>query len=348
MADARFPTAVPRSLYTSLAVSLAALALAIALRWLIDPILGDALPLVTLFGAVAVAVWTGGWRHAALVALVGYAACNLLFIAPRGVLQLNVGLEIVGFVAYAFTCALIVAIGEAMRGARSRAGTQGELLRVTLASIGDAVITTDVEARVTYLNAVAERLTGWSSDDARGRPLDEVFRIVGERDRQPADNPASRALREGAAVGLANHTILIARDGSEHAIDDSAAPIQDEQGVVSGCVLVFRDVSERRSVEHDEASRLIAARQLASIVESSDDAIVRKSLDGTIQSWNAAAERLFGYTAEQAVGRHISLVIPPDRIGEEDQIISSIRPGGASTISRPCACEATASRSSCR
>ncbi|MFI4924033.1 MAG: PAS domain S-box protein [Vicinamibacteria bacterium] len=318
---------MPRSFSTSLAVSLGALALAIALRWLIDPILGDALPLVTLFGAVAVAVWAGGWRHATLVALLGYAACNLLFIAPRGVLHLNVGIEIVGFVAYAFTCALIVAIGEAMRRARSSAGTQGELWRVTLASIGDAVITTDVDARVTYLNAIAERLTGWTDADARGRPLDEVFRIVGERDRLPADNPAKRALREGVAVGLANHTILIARDGSEHAIDDSAAPIQDEQGVVSGCVLVFHDVSARRSAEHDDANRLLAARQLASIVESSDDAIVRKSLDGTIQSWNAAAERLFGWTAEQAVGRHISMVIPPDRIGEEDQIIASIRAG---------------------
>jgi len=318
---------VPRSFPTYLAVSLAALALALVLRWLLDPMLGETMPLVTLYGAVAIAAWAGGLRHAVIVALVGYAACNLMFIAPRGVLSIGNAIDFFGFVAYLFTCALIVAIGEAMRGARSRAGAQGELLRVTLASIGDAVVTTDVEARVTYLNAVAERLTGWTHADARGRPLDEVFRIVGERDRMPAENPAKRALREGAAVGLSNHTVLIARDGSEHAIDDSAAPIQDEQGVVSGCVLVFHDVSERRNAEHDEAGRLLAARQLASIVESSDDAIIRKSLDGTIQSWNAAAERLFGWTAAQAVGRHISMVIPPERLGEEDQIIASIKAG---------------------
>jgi PAS domain S-box-containing protein len=97
--------------------------------------------------------------------------------------------------------------------------------------------------------------------------------------------------------------------------------------MVVGCVLVFRDVSERRLLEKDSASRLRAARLLAAIVESSDDAIVSKSLDGIIQSWNAGAERLFGYTAEQAVGRHISLIIPPDRLGEEDHIIASLKAG---------------------
>jgi PAS domain S-box-containing protein len=92
-------------------------------------------------------------------------------------------------------------------------------------------------------------------------------------------------------------------------------------------VLVFRDVTEQRSMERDKASQLHTARLLASIVESSDDAIIGKSLDGTIQSWNAAAERLFGYTAEHAVGRHISLVIPPERIAEEDHIIASLKAG---------------------
>ncbi len=128
-------------------------------------------------------------------------------------------------------------------------------------------------------------------------------------------------------VGLANHTVLIRKDGSERPIDDSAAPIRDEQGGVSGCVLIFRDVTAQRRMERESVSQLLTARLLASIVESSDDAIISKSLDGTIQSWNAAAERLFGYTAAQAVGRHISLVIPAERIAEEDQIIASLRAG---------------------
>ena len=97
--------------------------------------------------------------------------------------------------------------------------------------------------------------------------------------------------------------------------------------MISGCVLIFRDVSAQRRVQRERSSQLLAARLLASIIESSDDAILSKSLDGIIQSWNAGAERLFGYTAAQAVGRHISLIIPPDRIEEEDHIIASLNAG---------------------
>ena len=308
-------------------VALAALIAAVGLRWLLDTVMGDQLPLVTLFGAVAVAVWIGGYQPAVMVAVVGYLACSYLFIQPRGVVFPRSVADVVGLVAYLFTCGLIIGIGEAMRAARTRAGERGELMRVTLGSIGDAVITTDTEGRVTYVNAVAESLTGWTNSAASGQPLDAVFRIVSEESRQPVENPAMRALREGAVVGLANHTILIARDGSERSIDDSAAPIVTEDRRVSGSVLIFRDISERRQWERDEATRLLSARQLASIVESSDDAIIRKSLDGTIQSWNAGAERLFGYPAPEAIGRHISLVIPPDRIAEEDQIIASLKAG---------------------
>jgi PAS domain S-box-containing protein len=174
---------------------------------------------------------------------------------------------------------------------------------------------------------VAESLTGWPHDEARGRPLEEVFRIVNEQTRQPVESPATKALREGAIVGLANHTILVRKDGSECSIDDSAAPIRDEQGRVSGCVLIFRDVSERRRLEKVAAARLHSARALASIVESTDDAIVGKSLDGVIRSWNGGAERLFGYSAAHAIGRHISLIIPPERLAEEDEIIARLKAG---------------------
>jgi PAS domain S-box-containing protein len=309
------------------AISLLVLAAAVLLRWLLDPVMGDSLPLVTLFGGVVAAVWFGGYQPAVAVAILGYAACAYLFIPPRGAVDLSTPETLVGLVAYLFTCALIIGIGGAMRSAQSRANTRGELLRVTLGSIGDAVISTDIAGRVTYLNRVAESLTGWTQDEAHGQPLESVFRIINEDTRQAVESPATRALREGVVVGLANHTLLVARNGAEMPIDDSAAPIRDERGVVSGCVLIFRDVSERRLWEKREAARLQSAQLLASIVESSDDAIVSKSLDGIIQTWNVAAERLFGYTSSEAIGRHISLIIPPDRIAEEDHIITTLRAG---------------------
>src|SRR5262249_543875 len=188
-----------------------------------------------------------------------------------------------------FTCSVIIGFGEAMRIAQTRARQRREVLSVTLGSIGDAVIATDIEGRITYLNNVAENLTGWSRDNALGRPLDTVFQILNESTREPVENPATRALRDGVVVGLANHTVLITKDGRECPIDDSAAPIRDEEGRVSGCVLIFRDVSEQRRSERDKASQLITSRFLAAIVESSNDAIISKSLDGVIQSWNAAA-----------------------------------------------------------
>ncbi|HVH29864.1 MAG TPA: PAS domain S-box protein, partial [Vicinamibacterales bacterium] len=310
------------------ALGIAALAAAVLLRYLLDPWLGNALPLVTLFGAVAAAVWLGGgYRPAIVVAILGYIACDYLFIEPRGRFALGGFGDLIGLLAYLFTCSLIIGFGEATRIAQVRAAERREVLQVTLRSIGDAVITTNIEGRVTYLNAVAESLTGWMQRDAVGQPLDAVFRIVNEETRRPVENPATKAMRAGVVVGLANHTVLVRKDGGECPIDDSAAPIRDENGRVSGCVLIFRDVTMQRGLEQNKASQLETARLLASIIESSDDAIISKSLDGVIQSWNAAAERLFGYTAGQAIGRHISLVIPSDRIDEEDQIVASLKAG---------------------
>jgi PAS domain S-box-containing protein len=213
---------------------------------------------------------------------------------------------------------------QAILAARQRAegelAAERERLRITLASIGDAVISTDADGRVVFLNGVAEALTGWPQAEAAGRPLPDVFRILHERTRQPVENPALRALREGVVVGLANHTVLVARDGSERPIDDSAAPMRDEQGNPVGAVLVFRDVTERRRTEEARA-------RLAAIVESSDDAIVSKTLEGVIRTWNAGAERIFGYTADEAVGKPITLIIPPERHDEERMIIDRLRGG---------------------
>ena len=124
-----------------------------------------------------------------------------------------------------------------------------EHLSVTLASIGDAVIATDVGGRVTLMNPVAASITGWRPEEAVGLPIHEVFRIVSEETRQSAENPVSRVLAEGQLQDLGNHTILVSRDGRERPIDNSGAPIRSSDGRIRGAVLVFRDVSERRTQE---------------------------------------------------------------------------------------------------
>lgn len=132
---------------------------------------------------------------------------------------------------------------------------QREWFRVVLTSIGDAVIATDLQGRVSFMNPLAETLTGWAQDEARGHPLREVFRIVNEDTREEVENPAEKVLREGIVVGLANHTVLVGRDGLEWPIDDSAAPIRGEDGALQGVVLIFREIRDRRRMERELHAR---------------------------------------------------------------------------------------------
>ncbi len=331
---------------------------------------------------------------------------------------------------------------------------QREQFRVTLSSIGDGVITTDTQANVTFMNPVAEAMTGWSQQDALGRPLEEVFRVVNEETRAPVPNPVREVLRTGTVVGLANDSSLVRKDNAMLAIEDSAAPIRDAAGNIFGCVMVFHDVTQRRRAERalranedrlrDSARRLqlamsasemgdwvwdaetnlmslspraaqlftlpanapvsrdqlralvppedgvrtrlefdrallektdykvefrilrangppvwVAARgrgvyadhggvvgmigliqditerrqteelrgRLAAVVESSTDAVVSKTLDSIITTWNQGAERLFGYKAEEVIGKPITILIPPDHIDEEATILEHIKNG---------------------
>ncbi|MGC4080536.1 MAG: PAS domain S-box protein [Vicinamibacterales bacterium] len=207
---------------------------------------------------------------------------------------------------------------------RERAALNAKRFEVTLRSIGDGVIATDEEGRVTHMNGVAAALTGWTEEEARGLPLDTVFVIVNETTRQTVENPVSVVLRDRVVVGLANHTVLLTRDGRELPIDDSAAPIKDSDGDMLGVVLVFRDVTFRRRVERDRDALVDLRTSLAAIVESSDDAIISKDLKGVIQSWNRGAEQIFGYTAEEAIGRPVSMLAAPERIDEMPQILARV------------------------
>jgi len=144
---------------------------------------------------------------------------------------------------------------------------QKELLSVTLSSIGDCVLVTDKEGRITFMNPMAEEITGWKWSEAIGRPTTEVFRILNEHTRAPVESPVDKVIREGVIVGLANHTLLIRKDGSEIPIDDSGAPIRDGQGGIRGIVLVFRDFTQQKRAEQE----VLAAKNAAETANKAKD-----------------------------------------------------------------------------
>jgi PAS domain S-box-containing protein len=170
-----------------------------------------------------------------------------------------------------------------------------ERFRVTLGSIGDAVIATDASGLVTFINSIGVELTGWQSDEALHQPVQNIFRIINEKTCQPALNVVERVLREGNIVNLANHTALITRDGREFPIEDSAAPIRDSAGGLAGVVLVFHDVTEKRRAQD-------ALRQQADLLRLSFDAIIVWRLGGNIEIWNHGAEELYGFDETEAIG----------------------------------------------
>jgi PAS domain S-box-containing protein len=218
------------------------------------------------------------------------------------------------------TILAVAAVMAERRRAEAAGHEQRERLRVTLASIGDAVLATDSQGRVTLMNPVAAALTGWTEAEALGQDISAVFQIVNEFTRQAVEQPIGKAIRMETVVGLGNHTLLIAWDGVERPIDDSAAPIHDAQGRLLGVVLVFRDITARRQAE-------VTRERLAAIVDSSEDAIISKTLDGTITSWNRSAERLYGYTAQEVIGQPITLLCPPDIPDEIPRILQRLARG---------------------
>lgn len=336
---------------------------------------------------------------------------------------------------------------EALQESQHEVRKQREWLETTFNSMGDALITTDKTGIVTYLNAAAISLTGWTLAEARGAPLENIFHIIDENTRLKVENPVTRILRNGKAIsGMPQH-ILLTKDGIERPIDESAAPIWNQQGDLDGVVLIFHDVTrQRQAVQalemseihyrslieispqgvwmtnpdgallyinqywleycglgleentrekwmeqvhpddrqrvreswqgalargtvyetearfrraadnqyrwhlmratpvHDDSGRIekwlgvivdihqrtqaeTAMAQLGAIVESSDDAIIGMDFEGMITSWNAGAERLYGYTAEEVMAKPISILVPPGHMNEELVFLEKLRRG---------------------
>jgi PAS domain S-box-containing protein len=292
-----------------------------------------ALPFIFFFPAVALSAWYGGLGPGLFTAAGSAVAAHWFFFGPVQGIS-SVFAETAAVAAFLIGCLFIIGAAEAMHRARIRLARETaerertvlesarvqNLLAATLASIGDGVIVTDARGNVTFLNATAERTTRWRNKDAVGRSLKEVFPIVNEASRESCADPVERVLSSGAVVGLGNHTILVAKDGTEVPIDDSAAPIRAGDGPIAGVVLVFRDVTEQRQAD-------FARARLAAIVEFSGDAIATKDLNGIVQTWNKAAQRMFGYRPEEIVGKSITMIIPPERLHEEVEILADLRAG---------------------
>jgi PAS domain S-box-containing protein len=172
---------------------------------------------------------------------------------------------------------------------------QREWLRVTLSSIGDAVMASDTDGRITFLNSVAGMLTGWQIEETVGQPIQSVFRIINEKTHAPAEDLVARVLNENRVVGLANDTVLVTKDGREVPIEDSAAPILDSAGNVIGVVLVFHDVTEKRHAQAALREALERAVWLARFPEENPNPVVRVSTDGRILYCNPASVELPGW-----------------------------------------------------
>ncbi len=176
-----------------------------------------------------------------------------------------------------------------------------ENLAITLQSIGDAVIATDAERRITRMNPAAERLTGWGLAEAIGQPLDAVFRIVDAETREPVTDPGRIVLERAETVGLANHTVLLARDGRELQIADSAAPIQDSKGRIAGVVLVFSDVTEQYRTQQALRER---ERHLRTIIDTEPECLKVVAGDGRLLQMNSAGLAMLEAESFEEVARH--------------------------------------------
>ena len=196
-----------------------------------------------------------------------------------------------------------------------------ELLAITLKSINEGIVTVDIDSRVTRLNAMAEHLLGWTESESIGIPVDAVFHIFNEHTRVPAILPIVETLYTGEPQELSNHTILVSRDGVEHPMTYSCAPILNRQGEIVGAVLMFRDVSEERraAAELRATSELARSKgeRLNMILESIVDGVIDFNTEGEVLSLNSAGERLYGYDASEVIGRSIRMLTPDPLMHDE-------------------------------
>jgi len=205
-------------------------------------------------------------------------------------------------------------------------------LAITLNSIGDAVIATDRKGMVSRMNPVAEELTGWTLEEAKGKSVQSIFPIVNASTRESIENPVEKVLATGETVYLSNHTTLIANDGTEYQIADSAAPIRDPNGEIQGMVLIFNDVTEQYHMREKIRS---SAQHLRLYRDQTPLAAIEWNTDFQVVDWNPAAEKMFGYTLEEVKGRNFAeMMLPKSAVADIEQLWKNLinQSGGETSI----------------
>jgi PAS domain S-box-containing protein len=348
-----------RPLHYRYGVALAIVIAAIAVRWVLLPVLGMGAPFLTFYPAVILAALYGGWSAGVLATVLSALIVDFFLIEPVNEFTIGSPTDWVVLGFFLLAGAMITFVVEAMHKAKARLvayqGHLEDLIRnrtaeleqevvqrrraeeelreseerwaTTLGSIGDAVIATDTNGRITFINGVAEELTGWTLPEASGKPVTDVFKIINEHTRSEVEDPVAKVLREGMVVGLANHTILVRKDGTEVPIDDSGAPIRDAGGTTMGVVLVFRDITGRKQAEealrkaHDELELRVQerTRQLADsekefrlLAEAMPQIVWITEADGLNIYFNQQWVEYTGLTLEESYGHGWNKPFHPD------------------------------------
>jgi PAS domain S-box-containing protein len=299
-------------------VACANAAVAVGVRGLFTPLWGNDLPFLTLFPAVLLSAWYGGLGPGLVTTALCTTAASYFWLRPYDSLLPVFLADWIGLGFAVAVNVLIAWLTASLQQTREAEREQYERFHVTLASIGDGVIITNLRGEVTFVNHVAEEVTGWAAADCLGKPLSEVFPIMNEETRQSVENPVATVLRTGVVVGLANHTLLCTRDGRELFINHNAAPIRDRQGRILGVVLTFRDITAQKRVEV----------QLSGLIHTTQDAVISIDWQGCIDVFNPAAERIFGYTRAEIQGQRVQLLMPEPYASEHDEYVARYKRTG--------------------
>jgi PAS domain S-box-containing protein len=296
-------------------------------QWLLWPFIETA-PFILYYPTIILASLYGDGLSAILLSMI---IAQYYFVPPSDSFSISWPMDVVRQFLFFISALMIRHITrklastvKALKVEKEKSQKAELWLSTTLKSIGDAVIATDKTGKVSFMNRVAEDLTQWTIPDAYGKPLSQVLNMVHQITREPVQNPVDKVLAEGTTVGLANKTILIGKLGKETVIEDSAAPIRRaHNGAIEGIVLVFRDSSEKyqQSEKLNEAFEQIkiSEMKMSNILENALDAVVGMDDKGMITNWNSQAERIFGYTKEEAIGQRMSDIVIPSKYRERHE-----------------------------